>query len=537
MKEKILNKKNIIILSSILIITILLLSGTYAFWTVSKHQNNQNNVASSCIELDFTENTDAITLEDAFPMIDEEGKNTKGFTFTLTNKCNNYVEYNINLESLNISDTAQDGYLSLKYLNAIIDNEPINTIGNYNIAPTLLGQKIAYDTRTLKSSYLAPVGQNGSTKQHILRIWMDEDTPESEMEKVYEGKISIYGLAIKPQNATTKIIALSKKSSEIIDDETDDHNYRYIGADPNNYILFNNELWRIIGVMNNVKVVTDSDNRTRKLKIIRDNPISTSEWDNKRSYKMRNHLKKEYYWNDWRESQLMAYLNPLEVVDLNGINYDVYFTFLKTSDKGDSYGNIITRGISELYNTINDKSKSIIERSVYYINSLNEETIYLSNTNANNIYNLERKDKFDDTWIGYVGLMYPSDYLFASSGSKIKSRDECLTNSYVDSECYNNNWLYKNNSNIGASWTISSIYSYDYNSPLRTNMNVVTAPNNTEENSMLSNVNVSQGYYNCNDDNDSCKKFIAQPVVYLKPDVKIISGDGSKNDPFIIFDE
>ena len=37
-------------------------------------------------------------------------------------------------------------------------------------------------------------------------------------------------------------------------------NIRYYGADPNNYVLFNNELWRIIGVFKNI------DNGTGKKK-------------------------------------------------------------------------------------------------------------------------------------------------------------------------------------------------------------------------------------------------------------------------------
>ena len=39
-------------------------------------------------------------------------------------------------------------------------------------------------------------------------------------------------------------------------DNTKDQNVRYYGSDPNNYVSFNNELWRIIGVFNdNVKLV------------------------------------------------------------------------------------------------------------------------------------------------------------------------------------------------------------------------------------------------------------------------------------------
>ena len=42
-----------------------------------------------------------------------------------------------------------------------------------------------------------------------------------------------------------------------------DNNYRYSGSNPNNYVKFNNELWRIIGVING------------KVKIIRNEAITT----------------------------------------------------------------------------------------------------------------------------------------------------------------------------------------------------------------------------------------------------------------------
>ena len=48
--------------------------------------------------------------------------------------------------------------------------------------------------------------------------------------------------------------------------------YRYIGADPNNYVKFNDELWRIIGVF-------DTDDGTgkveKRLKIIRNESIGS----------------------------------------------------------------------------------------------------------------------------------------------------------------------------------------------------------------------------------------------------------------------
>lgn len=45
-------------------------------------------------------------------------------------------------------------------------------------------------------------------------------------------------------------------------DGTVDNNLRYVGENPNNFIWFNDELWRIIGVMNNLKMKMEIKQQT-----------------------------------------------------------------------------------------------------------------------------------------------------------------------------------------------------------------------------------------------------------------------------------
>ena len=83
-------------------------------------------------------------------------------------------------------------------------------------------------------------------------------------------------------------------SNEIATDDPD-NNARFIGADPNNYVRFNDELWRIIGVFNNIDNGTDT--KETRLKIIRDEPYSTGiAWDTDMV-------------NDWTTASLQEELN------------------------------------------------------------------------------------------------------------------------------------------------------------------------------------------------------------------------------------
>ena len=86
-------------------------------------------------------------------------------------------------------------------------------------------------------------------------------------------------------------------SNEIATDDPD-NNARYIGADPNNYVRFNDELWRIIGVFNNID--NGSGTKETRLKIIRDEPIGNYSWDYDGTGS---------FDNDWTTSTLMNLLN------------------------------------------------------------------------------------------------------------------------------------------------------------------------------------------------------------------------------------
>ena len=57
--------------------------------------------------------------------------------------------------------------------------------------------------------------------------------------------------------------------------------YRYYGANPNNYVTFNDESWRIIGAFNNVDDGTGK--KETRLKIIRDESIGKYSWDSSAS--------------------------------------------------------------------------------------------------------------------------------------------------------------------------------------------------------------------------------------------------------------
>ena len=117
------------------------------------------------------------------------------------------------------------------------------------------------------------------------------------------------------------------------------------------------------------------------------------------------------------------------------------------------------------------------------------------------------------TWTGKVGLMYPSDYGYATSGGSTTDRATCLNTDLFRwgvssvSDCKNNDWLFNNS----YQWTISP---YAYSSRATSGFAVYSDGS----------VNSSVAY-----------RYIGvRPVGYLLSNTSIQSGDGRSGNPFIL---
>ena len=200
-------------------------------------------------------------------------------------------------------------------------------------------------------------------------------------------------------------------------------NLRYIGADPNNYVLFNDELWRIIGVFSED---THGASGQKLIKIIRNDSIGNIAWDSANT-------------NDWSTASLQTTLNG-DYLNGSGSN-------ASTGIKSDTARNMIATvtwklGGSSTYNDVTPSMFYERERGT---------TVYSGRPT---------------TWSGKVALMYPSDYSYATSGGSTTNREACLAKELYNwdssSDCYNNDWLYDSST---TQWTLtpsSSISNYAF---------------------------------------------------------------------------
>ena len=281
-------------------------------------------------------------------------------------------------------------------------------------------------------------------------------------------------------------------------DGSADNNLRYIGRDPNNYVLFNNELWRIIGVFNeNSHGVAGQ----KLVKLIRNESIGSFSWDNKASGTGSSTSSSGS--NDWSDSALQLVLNE-----------GAYWN--RTNGTCPSGQNGATTNCDFSTNGLTDEAKSMIETVTWKLGGAGSYTS-ASNGLASHFYGYERGTTVysgrPTTWQGEIALMYPSDYGYATSGGSTTNREACLAKELYNwdsssySDCKNNDWLLDSST---SQWTLT--------------------PNSSDSSNVFSVFNL--GYVN----NLSGANYSVgvRPSVYLTSNVSISGGDGTMNNPYIL---
>ena len=509
------NKKIYLIIIGILLLICSMVAISYAVWRIFLVQNNSSKLATSCFKVSLTDQ-DAINLVDTIPITDSDGAALNPYTFTITNACDSYANYQVNLELLNTTTMT-----NMSAIKVMFDDEtPSLLTTKQTTEKTLSNASTAYK---LKTSYLDKKG----TTTHKLRLWIDEAVDmntEGVQNLKLVAKVTVtasYAKELpKPPMVSEYITTLAQTDTTNL--AVDDYgNTRYIGKDPNNYVSFEGDIWRIIGVMKDVDDGTG--NKEDRVKIIRSTSIGGYSWDTSESS-----INNGRGVNEWSQAKLMKLLNPgYESETIGGSLYwnNKSGTCYNNENNGTSACDFINTGIK-------DKLKNMLGNAVWNTGAIDDESDDESydyyNITTSKFYEIERStnpskicsdnDECTDTvtrtttWIGKVGLMYPSDYGYATSGGSGADRATCLNKELYNwsdsSDCPNNDWLF--NSSY-EQWTLSPFGSvHDANQAL-----VVNGSGGVSEIPANSGSGV-------------------RPVGYLLSNVGVQSGDGSSGNPFIL---
>ena len=268
-------------------------------------------------------------------------------------------------------------------------------------------------------------------------------------------------------------------------DNTSDANIRYYGSNPNNYVSFNNELWRIIGVFGN------------NVKLVRSESLGSISWDSSEST-----INEGWGVNEWSQADLKNYLNTMYYGGTTVTCYGRYNNGTKTCPT----------------NTLDETSKSLIDNHIWNTGAIE----YNTRTDTLAFYSAERGNETgkictggqwcNDTvtrtteWTGYIGLPYVTDWAYASSESvcetNMQTKDD--SNVYI---CKNNNWMQRNT----WAWYLSPVGNLSY----AFNAWSVSGGGGAGSNSVAS-------------------SYAVAPSIYLKSNVLIESGTGTSSNPYIL---
>ena len=500
-KEK---NKIILVIILILISLIALVGSSYALLTKS-FKSKKLSMEVGTLKIDFAEGN-AINMANAAPMTDSDGLKSTPYTFTITNGGDINAYYTVSNEE-ELANTLDTNYLKMRLTGSDGYDSGIKTV-----------KELGTETYKLVDETLLATGKSVT---YELRMWISQEAGNDIQDKVYKSKIVVNGTSNKVPLATDKILAKANPENLDYNSATDAQkkemwtftheateqttaltDYRYIGADPNNYVKFNDELWRIIGVF-------DTDDGTgkveKRLKIIRNESIGNYSWDNKDTT---TGAETAYGKNEWTDARLNYLLNPGHESETNGGS--LYWNRKSgTCYKGQ---NNSTTSCDFTSTGLTDTAKSMIGDAKWYLggsSTYNDVTppMFYTRERGTTVYS-----GHSTSWIGKVGLMYPSDYGYATSGGSSTNRNSCLAKELYNwdssgySDCKNNDWMY--NGNIWQ-WTMSPRAAYS------TYVFYVT----------------TAGYvYSYN----AFYTYAGRPVVYLKSTIKVISGSGTTSSPYIL---
>ena len=479
------NKKSlfVVLISALTIMVSLTYQGTYSYFTSSVEGtgNIENN----------TSTTNTEELSDLIITNGENISNTTmipGDSVTITFSVQNPNDIKVCFDLL--WSNTENTFVNQKDLVYTLEDED----------GTMLVSETQYPSTNTGTTMLLEGTSIGAseTKTYTLTITYKETDEDqtADIGKTFNSSIIGELGECHVQTAAEYIASLATTSDEIVSDNTKDNNLRYIGANPNNYVTFNNELWRIIGVFNNID--NGSGTKETRIKLIRDESIGKYSWDNKPSGT--GSSDSEYSSNDWTDSALQEVLN-------NGPYWN------RTSGYCPSGKNGATTSCDFSTNGLTEEAKRMISDAVW---NLGGTAYFTSSSNglASHWYSYERDTTVysgrPTEWTGKIGLMYPSDYGYATSGGSTTNREACLNTVLYSwnpsSDCYNNDWLNKSGT---YQWTLTPRASYSYA--------VFFASNGGTLNSTVT--AITYGVF---------------PALYLNSNVKIVSGEGTESNPFIL---
>ena len=489
------NKKRYFMIVGVFCIISALIGGTLAWYTWQSENNTNVSFTVGGVDITFDAGAD-ITSSKLRPVSTKEYGVENDYaiekTITASSPVTAYLNLYLTLETL------PNGLKEESFIWEIYKDNTLVSKGNFkdnnqgDKVTIASNQEITSTTYTYKlyiwidgANYSNPETMQNQTFKFVLNADATDQVPIYATDFI----TNIFDEASKTTVNNNSIEYQYAPSIEMMEDIGG--NIRYYGADPNNYISFNNESWRIIGVFKDIDDGTGE--KETRIKLIRNESIGNYSWDSSDS-SINNGLGI----NEWSQSDLMYLLN-----------FGAYWN--RTSGMCYVSGNNATVSCDFSAIGLTTNSKNLIGEAIW---NLGGSSIY-DNLYADEYYTFERQSDVminpsdgitrNSVWKGKVGLMYPSDYMYAGDLSKCNEYGNKWNSD--QSNCRDTSWLRDTTS---VQWTM-------------------TQRSNSSSHAFHI---YSSGYvYSTNAVRNSSA---CRPVIYLKTTVQVIAGDGTVENPYVL---
>ncbi len=388
-------KKNYLLGLIVLGLISLSVYSTYAMFTASVETNDIVSLSASTLPT----NSEIVEYE----RLTIKSKEKKVIEYTVNNNTDNSLYYGVWYEMINPSSINEDIVIGKS---EDTQSDTLGQLSSGSNAKVLFVIENKTDSNIVVNvgvGYSETSSLNLPTNRHLITEIYKEGVLATEyITELYNNasKTTITNNNINYSYATS--IGLMNDRLGGVTSSLDGGNIRYYGADPNNYVLFNNELWRIIGVFKDID--DGNGNKETRIKIARSESIGNYQWDDNAT--------------KWSTATLKTYLNG---------------TYL---------------------NGLTSEAQGMIGNAKWNLGGWSTSQLY-----ANQFYEYERGTTVSSgsstEWTGKIALMYPSDYMYAGDLSK------CSKDGYNwdtdQTNCRNTSWL-RNTST--TQWTLTPSFSY-----------------------------------------------------------------------------
>ena len=187
-------KKRMLILCIMLAVVLMITGVSYAVFTNYSSQTDANTLAASCMDLEFNGQNE-INLLNTYPISEGEALEQTPYTFTIKNKCDNYIEYYVIASVISTTNKIDSKYVKVSLLgDNDLNGTVINTLESISTPQSLSKYNIT-------ENYILKRGDGISkdeSRTFNFRMWLDSNnkdiwTKEDIEGKDYQIKISVVG--------------------------------------------------------------------------------------------------------------------------------------------------------------------------------------------------------------------------------------------------------------------------------------------------------------------------------------------------------